>query len=214
MARPQHFDSDAMLESMRATFLEVGPGVSTQDLAKRAGVSEGTLYKRFGSKLKMFVQALQLPQLDECEWFISIPTRVGEGSVEAHLVAIAVGMHAYVSDLMPCVQMIAANGKLHQKDFAKLLGANEQAPPFMNIDAMTAYFEAEMALGRVRVCDPGGLARMFIGAIMHDVNLRLHFPDNVSVAPVSAAERVARTVVQLAVPGSDEAVVKRLGSFD
>ena len=38
MARPQQFDNEALLESMRETFLDLGPGASTQELAKRAGV--------------------------------------------------------------------------------------------------------------------------------------------------------------------------------
>ncbi|MCA9576574.1 MAG: TetR/AcrR family transcriptional regulator [Sandaracinaceae bacterium] len=198
MARPQQFDSEALLESMRDTFLDLGPGASTQELAKRAGVSEGTLYKRFGSKLRMFIFALRLPQIEECEWFTSIPERVGKGSIEEHLAHIALGMHSYVSELMPCSQMIAANGKLEPKDFAKLLGKGEKAPPFMSIDAMTSYFQGEMKLGRVRACDPGGLARLFIGAVIHDVNLRLHFPDQVPSSPPTVARLIAETVARLA----------------
>ena len=199
MARPKQFDSEALLESLRETFLDLGPGASTQELARRAGVSEGTLYKRFGSKLRMFVRALRLSQLEESEWFTSIPSRVGKDSIEEHLFHIALGLHGYVSELMPCAQMIAAHGKLDPKDFAKLLGADEQAPPFMNIDAMTEYFEREMELGRVRLCDAGGLARLFIGAVMHDVNLRLYFPGHLPDDPAGAARRIARTLAQLAV---------------
>lgn len=199
VARPQQFDSEALLESLRETFLDLGPGASTQELAKRAGVSEGTLYKRFGSKRRMFTEALRLPELEECAWFTSIPARVGVGSIEEHLCQIGEGMHRYVSELMPCAQMIGANGKLRPQDFARLLGGDEEAPPFANIDAMTHYFEREMALGRVRETDAGGLARLFIGAMVHDVHLRLHFPDHVPGDSSTVARRVARTIADLAV---------------
>lgn len=206
MARPKKFDDEALLESMRETFLDLGPGASTQELAKRARVSEGTLYKRFRSKRRMFTEALRLPELEDCEWFTSIPARAGVGSIEEHLFHIALGMHQYVSELMPCAQMIAANGKLRPQDFAKLLGVDEEAPPFLNIEAMTRYFEREISLGRVRRCDPGGLARMFIGAMIHDVHLRLHFPDHVPGDPTTVARRIAHTVAELAVlPAADRA---------
>src|SRR5690349_21995772 len=97
---------------MRETFLELGPGASTQELAKRARVSEGTLFKRFTSKRRMFTEALRLPELDECDWFVTIPKRAGKGPIEDHLAEIALGLHRYASVLMPCTQMIAANGKL------------------------------------------------------------------------------------------------------
>ena len=197
MARPQQFESEALLESMRETFLDLGPGASTQELAKRAGVSEGTLFKRFSSKRRMFTEALRLPNLEDCEWFTSMSTRVGVGSVEEQVFLIARGMHQYVSELMPCAQMISANGKLQPQDFAKLLGKKELAPPFLSIEALTRYFEGEMKLGRVRECDAGGLARLVIGAVIHDVHLRLHF--QVATPAEQVLRRIVKTLAELAV---------------
>lgn len=197
VARPKLFDDEALLESMRETFLELGPGASTQELAKRARVSEGTLFKRFDSKRKMFMQALRLPELDQCSWFTEIPERAGKGSLEEHLAVIAIGLNRYAGELMPCAQMIAANGKLRPQDIVKLLGVEDEPPPFVMIARIKGLFEKEMALGRMRETDPEGLARMFIGAVMHNVHVRLHFPDSIPDDD-AVAIRIARTVADLA----------------
>ncbi len=197
MARPQQFDNEALLESMRETFLDLGPGASTQELAKRAGVSEGTLYKRFVSKRRMFTEALRLPEVEDFDWFTGIEARIGVLPVAEHLVSIATGMHGYASRLLPCSQMIGANGKLKPQDFAQLLGDDEEAPPFVVMQAITSLFEREVALGRMRPCDPYGLARLFLGALIHDVHLRMHFPDLMPEGVDAFVRRIVATIVDL-----------------
>lgn len=182
---------------MRETFLDLGPGASTQELAKRAGVSEGTLYKRFVSKRRMFTEALRLPEVEDFDWFTGIEARIGVLPVAEHLVSIATGMHGYASRLLPCSQMIGANGKLKPQDFAQLLGDDEEAPPFVNIKTMASFFEREMALGRMRKCDANGLTRLFIGALIHDVHLRMHFPDHMPEEVEAFTHRIVRTIVEL-----------------
>lgn len=202
MARPKQIDDDALLESIRSTFLELGPGASTQELARRARVSEGTLFKRFATKRRMFTESLRMPELEELEWFQSIPRRVGKGSIEEHLAQIALGFHRYASQVVPCVQMISANGQLKPQDFAKLLGVEDEAPPMVFKRLIADLFRKEMALGRVRETDPEILARLFIGAVIHDVHLRMHFPET-AVDDVSLAFRIARTIADLAVVRKD-----------
>lgn len=203
MARPKQFDDEALLESMRETFLDIGPGASTQELARRAGVSEGTLFKRFVSKRRMFTESLRMPELEEQTWFMTMLPRAGKGPIEEHLAEIALGLHRHVSVLMPCAQMIAANGKLKPQDFARLLGMEEEAPPFVMLKTVTAFFQREMDLGRVKRTDAEGLARMFIGAVVHDVNIRIHFPDIAPGDDVSVSFKIARTIAELASPGEE-----------
>ena len=68
MARPRTIEDEDLLESIRATFLELGPSAPTNELAARASVSEGTLFKRFGNKRAMFVRAMEPPAL-EGPWY-------------------------------------------------------------------------------------------------------------------------------------------------
>lgn len=50
MARPVTISDEQILEAARAVFTEKGPRATTAEIAERAGVSEGILFKRFGSK--------------------------------------------------------------------------------------------------------------------------------------------------------------------
>jgi AcrR family transcriptional regulator len=50
MARPVSISDEQILDAARALFTEKGPRATTAEIAERAGVSEGTLFKRFGNK--------------------------------------------------------------------------------------------------------------------------------------------------------------------
>ena len=58
MARPQQIADDQLLQVAREVFLEHGPNVSTTLIAERAGVSQATLFKRFGNKSCLMFGAL------------------------------------------------------------------------------------------------------------------------------------------------------------
>lgn len=198
MARPRSIDDETLLDSLKSTFLELGPGASTQELARRAGVSEGTLFKRYGTKRRLFAAAMRLPEIEELPAFQNMLERAGEGSLEARLVELGLCLHEYLSSLLPLVQMIAANGKLTPRDFRGLLGTDEQAPPFVARAAFRALFEREMELGRLRRTDPEVLAMLFVGPVVHDCHLRIHFPDVMQDEPEAFVRRFVRTFLDLA----------------
>ncbi len=56
-------DSD-LLRAARDVFLEDGIAASTRKIAEHAGVSEGVLFQRFGSKQTLFFEAMRLPPAD------------------------------------------------------------------------------------------------------------------------------------------------------
>ncbi len=59
MARPRQVSDAQILEAARTCFLEQGPSVSTTVIAKRLGVSQAALFKRFGTKDELMVAALR-----------------------------------------------------------------------------------------------------------------------------------------------------------
>ena len=59
--RPRTISDDHILGTVRDCVLEFGPSVSTQKIAERAGVSQATLFKRFGTKIELLRKALLLP---------------------------------------------------------------------------------------------------------------------------------------------------------
>jgi AcrR family transcriptional regulator len=69
MGRPTLIDNDTILAQARVLFAEHGPSLSTQAIAQSLGISQATLFKRFGSKDKLFFAAMTsappLPELPE-----------------------------------------------------------------------------------------------------------------------------------------------------
>lgn len=197
MARPKQIDDEQLLDALRDTFLELGPAASTQELAQRAGVSEGTLFKRFGTKKKIFTDAMRLPPMEDRAWFVGMLDRAGEGSFEEHLVELGVGMRAFFDEVIPLLHVITANGKLTPGELQCLFGPDEEPPPVHTMRRFEQFFAREMSFGRIKQTDPRSLAAFFVGAIVHDFHMRLHYPSHDFGDGVAHCQRIARTLAEL-----------------
>jgi AcrR family transcriptional regulator len=196
MGRPKLIDDDALLESARATFLELGPSVSSQELARRAGVSDGTLYKRFGTKVKLFQKAMRLPEMEEEPWFDGMLARAGKGDLEGHLRDLAAGLGQYIDQVLPAMQTVHRHGGLTIEQIRELCG-DDEPPPMRTIYRFRELFTREMRFGRMRVANPLTLAEMFVGAVIHQCHVRLYFDDQVLDDSETYARRLARDIVDL-----------------
>ncbi|NLY92830.1 MAG: TetR/AcrR family transcriptional regulator [Myxococcales bacterium] len=203
MARPKSIDDETLLESVRATFLELGPSVSTQELAKRAGVSEGTLFKRFGSKLELFQEAMRVPRVEDQPWLEAMLDRAGKGDLEEHIRELALGLGRYIDESLPAMQTIHRHGGLSSEQIRELCGEN--GPSQLAMPArFREYFQREMELGRMRQANPETLADMFIGAVVRHCHVRLYFGDFIQEDLEPFAARLARDFVFLTAIRSTE----------
>jgi AcrR family transcriptional regulator len=171
MARPVSIKDQTIIDAARATFLEKGIAATTAEVAERAGVSEGTLFKRFRSKAELF-QAAMHPQFAELGWLADLESRVGQGDLQAQLNELGAAGVAFFRQLMPLIMMNYANPAPN--------GLPEQLnvpdpPPLRALRRLTGYFEAEIRLGRLRPVDPEILARMFLGSLQQYVFFDLLF---------------------------------------
>ena len=64
MARPRTIDEADILRSAREVFMEQGARGSTREIARRLGVSEATLFKRYPTKVDLFLAAMTPPLPD------------------------------------------------------------------------------------------------------------------------------------------------------
>lgn len=165
MSRPTQYDQDELLQSLRTSFLELGPGASTAELARRAGVSEGTLFKRFGTKKKLFAEAMRLPLPEEQPWFQQLVGRAGTRTVAANLGDLAAMFLEHMAEVVPVMQMVFAHCGLAPCDLRSVLG-EEEPMPLQVRRRLAAYFAAEIALGRIRSVDPRMLSNLFIGTLV------------------------------------------------
>ena len=58
--RPRQFTDEDILTATQACILELGPSVSTTVIAGRVGMSQAALFKRFGTKEKLFLELQEI----------------------------------------------------------------------------------------------------------------------------------------------------------
>ena len=172
MSRPVTYDTEELLASARNTFLEVGPSASTQVLAKNAGVSEGTLFKRFGSKKNLFLQAIKFQPLERNDWFNDLLALRKTKSLEEVLVEAGLGLQEHFAQALPSIQMLMAYPDLSPADHRRVMG-DENPMPVAIKARFRELFEAEMKAGHIPGGDAYALACLYAGAIINDAHHRL-----------------------------------------
>jgi AcrR family transcriptional regulator len=163
MARPTVIRDADILEAARAVFLERGALATSAEVAQRAGISEGSVFKRFRTKAELFRAAMGLSADDMPTAFASLPEQAGQGSIEDNLVAALLGAIAHADRTFPIMTMSLANPKLS-------LGIPEEldvpdAPPLRAQRVIASYLEREIEAGRLSRIDVGVTARAIFGAI-------------------------------------------------
>ncbi len=172
MPRPVTISTQHIVECARAQFLEHGSGVPTSAIALAAGISEGTIFKRFPTKMALFAAAMGLP---EPSFLDALPARVGTGAIRDQLMLLGAEIHEFYLDLMPRIMMIMSRGALLEQVFADDSG--EAPPPIQVLRGVQRYFEREEESGRLSCPHSELAARMFVGAIVHAVLLSLRVPN-------------------------------------
>ncbi|UJR79534.1 TetR/AcrR family transcriptional regulator [Sandaracinus amylolyticus] len=195
MARPTTISDDAILEAAREVFLERGPSATTAEVAARAGVSEGSIFKRWRTKDALFFACMAPVPIAEMGWIAKLPARVGTRTFRENLEEIALEIVALFRLIMPSILMQQAMGEQHRRmsDF-------ETAPPIVARRKLAAYLDAERKLGRVRAIDVDVMARAMLGALFSFVHLEVSMAGQ-DPSPI-AAETYVRGFIEILVAGA------------
>ncbi len=159
MARPKSIPSEQILEAARRLFLKRGHRCPTSVIAREAGVSEGTIFKRFGTKDRLFSSAMGLPEFSALE---GLSRSVGIGEVRDTIETLADDLIAYFRLLIPTIMRLQQSPGFNP---LVMLKENADAAPHQMLKGITEYFEAEIRAGRLREADPEVVARMLIGSV-------------------------------------------------
>ena len=158
MARPVTITEDQILEAARAVFLEEGFNASTATIARRAGVSEGTLFKRYETKEKLFFAALQVPLVPP--WAAELDGYVGHGNLRQNLVTVCLSIIRCLEEIIPRV-MVAWGSRVRRDLFRGM-----PEPPHLRERRLLAKFlAAEIERGRLGVCNPDLGARLLLSSL-------------------------------------------------
>lgn len=167
MSRPVTIHDEIILAAARDVFLEHGIRATSAEVAKRANVSEGTLFKRFRTKDGLFEAAMTQAFHAEAERFVgSLLGRVGRGELQHELEEVAVRGIEFFRKIVALNMMQAANPG--RSAFAGRGAEHEEQGEHRAIEGrrlFEAYFEAEKRAGRLRDVDAPILARSFMGAL-------------------------------------------------
>src|SRR5690348_5757472 len=104
MSRPTTITAEQILDAAREVFLEKGIRATTAEVAKRAGVAEGSIFKRFPTKHELFRNAMNLDVQDP-EFLRKLPERVGKGDLRQNLFDFGTDALAFFRHLVPIMIM-------------------------------------------------------------------------------------------------------------
>ncbi len=144
MARTTTITNEQILTAAREVFLEQGVGATAMDVASRAGISSGSIFKRYPTKEALFFAAMS--ESPKPIWNAELEAAIGHGDPRADLLLIAQRIVAFTGEVLPRLVLV-----LSMKQTQEL-----PIPPRIENDflALVAYLGREMALGRMARGDP------------------------------------------------------------
>src|SRR4051812_30499934 len=144
---------------------------TTREIARAAGVSEGTLYNHFANKEELFLCTLSELPSGFVTLMRGLHERVGTETVPTVLSQVAASALEFYAEAVPMGASFFADPELlaRHRELLQQRGAGPQRPN----EAVAAYLRAEQKLGRVRGdADPVAVAYMLLGALYQHVYWR------------------------------------------
>jgi AcrR family transcriptional regulator len=170
MPRPVSIQDEVILKAAREVFLQRGLHATTSEIAKRAGVSHGILFKRFKTKQALFRTAMKGAEETGQSLPVELDQRIGQGGVKATLIELGTLFLEKFLNFIPLLMMAWSN----KEESARIRRSPcvdspaQRARRAMRATAgVSAYLAAEARLERVRQADFEIVAQMFIGALWH-----------------------------------------------
>jgi AcrR family transcriptional regulator len=164
MPRPVSIHDEAILDAASKVFLAHGYQASTAKIARRAGVSEGSLFKRFRTKTELFLAAMSV-QSREQERQESLMAGVGTAPIRPTLEDYGRHLLTHLQIVLPRILMVTSSGVR----FAKNYLPTRCPPPLQHVAVLTRYLRAETRCGRLVLANPEIHADVFVGALSHCV---------------------------------------------
>jgi AcrR family transcriptional regulator len=195
MPRPVSIQDHVILRAAREIFLEKGWDATTSEIAAKAGVSHGIIFKRFKTKQALFQSAMQ----EQSDWGQTIPgllnSSLGRKDVETTLVELGSLFVEKFLMLIPTLMMAWSNKQDTENPAESAAAANKEraTKALQAVKTIAAYLEAEYRLGRIRETDFEVVAQAFVGALWHHAFLQVMLTDGKS-GPAKERRYVRRLV--------------------
>ncbi|MGA2450491.1 MAG: helix-turn-helix domain-containing protein [Polyangiaceae bacterium] len=198
MSRPITISDDTILEAARALFTEKGPRATTAEIAARAGVSEGILFKRFGSKAGLHKAAMS--SRDVTGWIRRETRAQGPLRTEADFARFIRWQANVLRDVVPLV-MVAWSSRSRADELPADLTGSKPAP-LTSILTLAEMLQEQMETGHLAPRNAEAVARILIGSIWYFVFMQVVFSKaRGGIDEQSFAGELARVVFRDVDPG-------------
>lgn len=187
MGRPRTITDEAILQTARDVFLEQGPGASTASIAQRMGISQASLFKRFGTKEELLIAALHPPQP---AWQERLEEGPDERPIREQLHELAREVATFMKEIIPRVSMLRAAGI----DIEQLMRIRHRhPPPLKHFRVLVSWFEMAIARGRVRP----GVAEVYAITVLGSINATAFF-EHLAGQPIMAndPDQIAGDIIE------------------
>ena len=160
MARPKKITEEQILAAAREAFTKDGVNASTAEIARKAKVSEGSIFKRFPTKDALFIASMKTPPIPPC--IDRLGSIVGVGDLRTNILQTALQFVEFLQATIPQFMVAQGSKPLHS---SPLFGEGEP-PPIRDRRLIAAYLRAEYERGRLRPCNPDVVACILSGALL------------------------------------------------
>jgi AcrR family transcriptional regulator len=141
-------------------------GASTREIAREAGVADGTLYVHFNDRIDLFIALIQEHLPPYVEPLKRLNGLVGRRTVRANLAEVFEGALIWYEQMSPVFGAISADRDLCVALQQRLAERNEG--PHLAIKTLERYLQAEQKLGRVnKRSDLKATVMMLFGAAQY-----------------------------------------------
>ncbi len=178
--RPKLTSDSDLLDAARDCFLEYGPSVSTTLIAERAGVSQATIFKRFGTKAQLLMLALGYEEM--LPWLPKVEAGPDDRPIREQLMELAQALTAFYIESLPSMMALWSAGPSYFADVPGPSDDPREASLAVRSRLMLSdWFAKAQSTGRVGQCNPEAIGIAFLGACQAPA-MRLHLgEDNIDV---------------------------------
>ncbi len=138
-----------LLDAAASVFAERGyAGATTKEIARCAGVSEGTIYRHFADKRELFGAVFATRNASDSEFVTSHPARAGTRTVRENLLILVEAIQDVEREVAPLRAAASTDAELA----AALMPTPSAGPSTARLgplEPLTRYLEAEQRLGRI-----------------------------------------------------------------
>jgi AcrR family transcriptional regulator len=190
MGRNKQVTDEVVLDAAKAVFVEQGYGASTREIARRAGISEATLYQRYKTKLDLFFAAMIPPQIE----LAAEHAKERDLDIFDELGSLAIAIMHYFREAMPVLLQLVTHPSFN---LAELHDRESRLPLRRLSEAVSACLERHRTSGSINDAKLVPVATLTLLSTLHSLALF----ERMGIHGGSFPDAAVRNIVGLIVAG-------------